>query len=597
MNQNPAVLKLWFGIKTLIFGFGLLGLIACSGPKDRNAAEILGNPKFPAIAYGGYRNVDRSQAPSVADIKEDLKILDAMGIRILRTYHARLYDHTPNLLQAIREMKLEDSDFEMYVMLGAWMQCEGAWTDNPNHLKGDTTENQAEIKQAIKLAQEYPDIVKVIAVGNESMVHWAATYYVHPRIILKEVMYLQSLKADGSLPADLWITSSDNFASWGGDTEDYHLPALDSLIRAVDYLSVHSYPFHDTHYNPEWWWLPEGQDTLAKFKQIKLSVGRAIDRVDAQIAAVNSYLDDLGVEKEIHIGETGWASADNRFYGVEQSGAANEYMQMLYYLWIKAYCYDNRMACFYFEAFDEPWKDGENAGGSENHFGLFTVDGTAKAPLWNMVDKGVFEGLKRNGKPIRKTLDGDKDKAIALAGLPPRRIDQPSIRLMRNDTSLLGVLIWPNEKDRASFGADSYLTFNAWEGTCVMEQDPNGRLLLETGTGDWWGASLSAKAPLDLSEFENGFLEFSISGNTESSFEIGFQSGDYNLGSQRSAAVRFGPEEQFQLEEGQQRFRIPIKKIKAETDLKNISAPLYLKGLVNFDGKEIYISRFLFRKS
>ena len=47
-------------------------------------------------------------------------------------------------------------------------------------------------------------------------------------------------------------------------------------------------------------------------------------------------------------------------------------------------------SCFYFEAFDEQWKDAENPMGSENHFGLFTVDGKAKYALWNSVDKGVF---------------------------------------------------------------------------------------------------------------------------------------------------------------------------------------------------------------
>ncbi len=28
--------------------------------------------------------------------------------------------------------------------------------------------------------------------------------------------------------------------------------------------------------------------------------------------------------------------------------------------------------------------------------------------LWNEVDKGIFKGLTRNGKPITKTYNGDK---------------------------------------------------------------------------------------------------------------------------------------------------------------------------------------------
>jgi hypothetical protein len=63
------------------------------------------------------------------------------------------------------------------------------------------------------------------------------------------------------------------------------------------------------------------------------------------------------------------------------------------------------ISCFYFEAFDEPWKDG-NPNGSENNFGLFTVDGKAKYALWDSVDKGVFKGLTRNGNFIKKTYNG-----------------------------------------------------------------------------------------------------------------------------------------------------------------------------------------------
>ena len=44
-------------------------------------------------------------------------------------------------LKAISELKKEDASFEMYVMLGAWIDCENAWTDNPNHDKEDESAN------------------------------------------------------------------------------------------------------------------------------------------------------------------------------------------------------------------------------------------------------------------------------------------------------------------------------------------------------------------------------------------------------------------------------------------------------------------------
>ena len=68
---------------------------------------------------------------------------------------------------------------------------------------------------------------------------------------------------------------------------------------------------------------------------------------------------------------------------------------------------NNNISCFFFEAFDEQWKDPNNKNGSENHFGLFTIDGQAKYALWSLVDQGIFKGLTRDGNPIKKTFEGD----------------------------------------------------------------------------------------------------------------------------------------------------------------------------------------------
>ena len=122
------------------------------------------------------------------------------------------------------------------------------------------------------------------------------------------------------------------------------------------------------------------------------------------------YLKQIGVEKAIHIGETGWATKANKtnnYYGAGGSGAADEYKEKLFYDHIRKWSLDQGMSVFYFEAFDEPWKDGKNPLGTENHFGLFTVDGKAKFALWKLVDEGIFDGLTRGGNPITKTYNGD----------------------------------------------------------------------------------------------------------------------------------------------------------------------------------------------
>ena len=388
--------------------------------KEVTAKDILGNSSYLAISYGGYRKSSRDFQPTIGELKEDIKILYAMNIRILRTYNVQLA-HASNILKAIRELKDEDPTFEMYLMLGAWIDCKNAWTDKPLDHNIESENNAAEIDRAVSLAQEFPEIVKIIAVGNEAMVKWATSYYVQPNVILKWVTHLQSLKDKGDLSKDLWITSSDNFASWGGGDPQYHVEDLTKLIKAVDYLSVHTYPMHDTHYNPVFWGVFGQETELSSLKRIDIAMNRANEYAISQIDRVARYIKSLGIHKPIHIGETGWASASNGFYGSKGSKATDEYKESIYYKNIRQWTNENNMSCFYFEAFDEPWKDAHNKGGSENYFGLFTVDGKAKYALWDLVDQGIFDGLTRGGNPITKTYNGNKEALLLEVELPPTK--------------------------------------------------------------------------------------------------------------------------------------------------------------------------------
>jgi exo-beta-1,3-glucanase (GH17 family) len=382
------------------------------------AKEILGNPAYLAISYGGYRQNSRKIQPTIEELKEDMKLLSAMGVRLLRTYNVQL-PHATNVVKAIDELKQEDPSFEMYVMLGAWIDCKNAWTDMaPDHTI-ESDQNAEEIARAVEVAKNYPDIVKIIAVGNEAMVKWAASYYVQPGVILKWVNHLQNLKANGELPKDLWITSSDDFSSWGGGDPEYHVEDLSQLIRAVDYISMHSYPMHNTHYNPEFWGVFNDEGKLSKKEQIGAAMNRSLAFAKSQYDSVKSYMKSVGVEKPVHIGETGWASNDNHLYGSEGSRATDEYKEGVYYRLMRDWTNNNRISCFYFEAFDEPWKDAKNPEGSENYFGLFTNEGQAKYPLWSLVDSGAFKGLGRAGKPVGKTHNGDLEKLVEISFYPP----------------------------------------------------------------------------------------------------------------------------------------------------------------------------------
>ena len=382
-----------------------------------NGGLLLGNQNYQAISFSGYRLPTRGEGlpnkndycPTVAELKEDMHIMEAMGIKLLRTYDTQLFYHAPRLLEAISQIKKSDPKFEMYVMLGAWIQCEGAYTDKVDHTKEDEKTNIAEMNAAIELAAKYPDIVKIIVVGNEAMVTWQA-HWVSSEIILKYVQYAKGAKTNPInghlLPKNVLLTSSDNFAVWGAE-EQYRKESLTKLLNEIDFISLHTYPFHDTHWNPGFWQLSEEESKNSPQAIAHLSMTAAFEHAVNQYNMVKDYLEQTDIIKPIHIGETGWATVDDHIYTTPGSGATDEIKMKLYYDAINQWAFQNNISCFYFEAFNEPWKGGEL--GSESHFGLFTVDGKAKYALWDLVDKGTFNEINRGGNPIVKTYNGNID--------------------------------------------------------------------------------------------------------------------------------------------------------------------------------------------
>ena len=406
----------------LIIALAALAVVSCNqkpSASGKTASDILGSPDYQAISYGGYRGKTRDVQPTIPQLKEDMKILSAMGIKVVRTYNVHL-DEAANLLEAISQMKKEDPAFEMYVMLGAWVDCKNAWTVRPDRIRNEESpRNAVEINRAVELTQQYPDIVKVIVVGNEAMVHWAWDYYVEPAIILKWVNHLQNLKKEGKLSANLWITSSDNYAAWGGGGSEYHLEDLNELIRAVDFISMHTYPMHETHWNPDFWGIPEEQEDMSDMEKIDSAMLRARDYAASQYESVVRYMQSLGVDKPVHIGETGWATVSDGLYGETGSRATDEYKSARFYHLMREWTNANGISCFYFEAFDEQWKDAANPQGSENHFGLFNLQGQAKYALWDLVDTGIFDGLTRDGNPVGKTFNGNTAALMQSVKVPP----------------------------------------------------------------------------------------------------------------------------------------------------------------------------------
>ena len=565
-------------------------------PVSKSDEQILGNPDYPAISYGAWRTTTREageNVPTVEQQKEDMKILAAMGIKVIRTYNTQGYmglddkSNTENLLEAIKQLMAEDDSFEMYVMLGVWIDALNSWTNLEVIHDQENPANADEIAAAKRLALAYPEIVKVIAVGNEAMVDWAP-YHVVPKIILDHVNDLQAWKKLDPKTENIWITSSDNFAVWSGNDKNGNTGKqadLNALIKAVDYISLHTYPFHDTHYASEFWQVSAESAALTEKGKIDAAMEAAEERAIEQFTAGQAYMLSKGINKPVHIGETGWANISNGFYGEGGSQAADEYKQKAFYDAMRKWSDEFRASLFFFEAFDEPWKGAgaKNSGDSEQHFGLIDIDCKVKHLAWDKVDTLNDLGLTRDcDAGFTKSFDGDVDVMLDDVFVPP---SAPVIEVPEGDK----FTVLDSELRTG-------LKTNAWEGTAGIEL-ADGVINVTTAAAgaEWWGAGVEG-GNTDLTEFKGGNLVFDIKGDTTSSFKIGFQTGTWAGGDQVNNFVTFASGSARAITADWVTHTIPLSELDEGANWTEVTAPFAVMGDTDFDGLTIQIKNISFQK-
>ncbi len=291
--------------------------------------------KKKAICYSGFRkgqHPDRGNGavnPSDAEILEDLQILSGNGnFTLIRMYDAR--ENTESTLRLIKE-----SDLEMRVLLGVWLDAEVSNPGCPWHpqpypdevLAANKVENAREIERAIRLANQYPDIVVAVAVGNEALVSW--TDHLVP--VESVIAYVRQVKKAIAQP----VTVCDNHDWWAKEGS--------SLADELDFVSVHIYP------------LWEGKD-----------IEEARSFGIGNMEAVRKTLPD----SRLVITEAGWATTATEF-----GARASEEKQKRYYKELFGWTGEMNITTFFFEAFDESWKGNpDNAQGAEKHWGIFTEE-------------------------------------------------------------------------------------------------------------------------------------------------------------------------------------------------------------------------------
>lgn len=295
-----------------------------------------------AICYSGFRQGQSpviKEYPTYDQVKEDLELLS------INWKYIRLYDpsqHARTVLKVIENEKLD-----LKVMIGCCLDaevnnegCPWSVKHDDNVLMNNIKTNRAQIKELVKLANAYKEIVFAVSAGNEATVEWT-DHMVPVESVVKYVCYL---KTNVEQP----VTFCENYVPW----QDKLAP----LVEAVDFISLHTYP-------------------VWEYKSIEEGLSYTIDNY---WSVKNRY-----PNKPIIITEAGWATGSSgKGIPVEN---ANENFQKVYYEELIKWSKEENVLTFVFEAFDEDWKGSDEIMEPEKHWGLFTIDRKPK-----LVMEGIY---------------------------------------------------------------------------------------------------------------------------------------------------------------------------------------------------------------
>jgi exo-beta-1,3-glucanase (GH17 family) len=314
-----------------------------------------------AVNYSPYRTSRGpadlgSEVITPANVLQDLRLVQATGIGTIRLFSSRAFSET--VLRVIR-----DNNLDLKVQLGSFPV--------PPTTAAIEAENQAEIEAQIRLANAFPDIVLAVSVGNEKLVEWSANRMDPPVL----AAYLRKVRAAVRQP----VTINDNWLYWS---------KVDKVIaESVDFAAVHVYPFLDTFYDPtKYDWrqksVPEGQRAQAMIDATITEAKKQFE--DARAGLVKFGLGNLPMV----IGETGWAAVDTNG-GPSLAFRAHPVNQKMYFDALQVWATQGRRdvqgpkAIFFFQAFDEPWKQGDDG------WGLFNAQRQARYTVQSLGTCGV----------------------------------------------------------------------------------------------------------------------------------------------------------------------------------------------------------------
>ncbi len=293
-----------------------------------------------AICYSGYRENQSPETctyPTYEQVVEDLQILVNLGFKYIRMYDPVEYAVT--VCKVIR-----DKGYDLKLMLGPGLKSE---VNNPGcswvkevysdeELAERAKWNDSRVDSLIKIANEYEDVINAVSSGNENTPSWGANNVPVKRLI----SFADKLHANCSQP----VTFNEGAFEW---------PLLTELAEHLDIISVHSYPL---------WYGNTVEEALDVNKEWYKKIC------------------DLYPNKPVLFSEVGW-STDAVDFNQMKEGQANEENQKKYYDAFWTWSDKEKIISYMFEAFDEPWKGGNEPREAEKHWGIFDVNRKPKLVL------------------------------------------------------------------------------------------------------------------------------------------------------------------------------------------------------------------------
>lgn len=328
-----------------------------------------------AVAYSPFRTDNRdTEVISSTNVKQDLDLLIQGNFKLIR-----LFDSSDKVAKLVLDV-IVANNMDMKVQLGAYVNTFEARMvgSNPNVIADIKAANEVELERAIKLANEYQSIVLAVSVGNETLVSWSTV----PIDAVTLARYIKKVRDRVKQP----VTTDDNFLAFAN-------PAPKPVLDQIDFLAIHAYPNIDTQFpDGDLYWNWKQLDVPAGPARAKAMMNASMVELRKQYAMVRTAVDGMGLhDMPIAITETGWKAFDSE--APKQAQRAHPVNQKMFYVLLEALRAEGRTGAgpaniFYFEAFDEPWKKGDDG------WGLFNVARKARYVIQNLYSQSIWENPK-----------------------------------------------------------------------------------------------------------------------------------------------------------------------------------------------------------